>query len=53
MEGKAFDNVFEQSVTGDCNHHPAGSNSVSWKYNDAAALPNCIRKYMTVSPIKP
>ena len=49
VEGKAFDTVFEQSVVGDCNHHTAGSNSVSWKYNDAAALPNCIRKYMTPS----
>ena len=53
VEGKAFDTVFEQSVVGDCNYHPAGSNSVSWKYNDAAALPNCIRKCITPSRINP
>ena len=43
-EGKAFDTLHEQSIVGNCNHHPADSSSVSWKYNDATALPNCIRK---------
>ena len=31
-------------MVGKCHRHTTGSSAVSWKYNHASALPNCIRK---------
>ena len=45
VSGKAFQNLHEQSVVSKCDRHTSGSSTVSWKYNDANALPDCIREY--------
>ena len=45
VSGKAFQNLKEQSVVSKCDRHTSGSSTVSWKYNDANALPDCVREY--------